>query len=271
MYGIQIAFKTFDFGKGIWKSPWIGVENFKLLFIDHMYWRAFFNTIIISLLKLTFVFPAPIILAILINEMKSGRYKRVLQTAYTFPHFLSWVIISGIVFNLLNSTGPINSIRLSMGMDTVAFLGNRVLFRPLLLFTDIMKESGWDSIIYLAAIASINEELYEASVIDGANRWQKIWHITLPGINPTIALLFILSVGNVLNANFDQIFNLYNSVVYEVADVIPTYIYRITFQGAGSGDFAFSTAAGLFQSVINLFLILLANHFSSKFGEHRIF
>lgn len=269
MYGIQIAFKNFMIDKGFWGSPWIGFLNFKYMFIDQQFWVAFTNTIVISVSRIAFTFFVPVILAIIINELSDGKYRRVLQTALTFPHFLSWVIISGILFNILNSDGLVNHMISQLGLKPISFLGTPALFRPLLYLAEVFKESGWGSIIYLASIAAINPEIYEAAIVDGANTIQRIWHVTLPGIKPTMVLLLVLGVGNVMNAGFDQIFNLYNPVVYPVADIIDTYIYRITFQSAT--DFGFSTAVGLFKSVLNFIFIISANKLAKLVGENGLF
>lgn len=269
MYGIQLAFKEYIVSKGIWGSPFIGFDNFKYIIYDSDFWYAFRNTIIISICKLIFVFPAPIIIALALNELVDGTYKRILQTVFTFPHFLSWIVVSGIILNIFGANGAINNLLDMMGLEKQAFLASPQLFRPLLYFTDIWKESGWSCIIYLAAITSINPEIYEAAIVDGVNRWQKMRFITLPGIHSTIVILFILSIGNLMNAGFDQVFNLYNPVVYDVGDIIDTYIYRITFQN--SNDLGFSTAVGLFKSIINLVLLLSANKLAKKSTGSGIF
>uniref|UniRef100_UPI000584C1CA ABC transporter permease n=1 Tax=Caldicellulosiruptor sp. F32 TaxID=1214564 RepID=UPI000584C1CA len=219
MYGVTLAFKEYDYAKGILHSPWVGLRNFEFILMEPEFWQAFRNTIIISFGKLITGFPAPIILAILLNELREGRYKKSLQTIYTFPHFLSWVIVAGIIKNLFSSDGAINNALVALGFQKYSFLADARLFRPLLYISEIWKESGWSSIIYLAAISGIDPELYEAAYIDGANRWQRIRYITWPGIKPTAVLLFVLAVGNCMNAGFDQIFNLYNPLVYETGDI----------------------------------------------------
>lgn len=268
MYGIQLAFKDFMINKGILGSPFVGLDKFKYVLADDLFWRAFKNTLIISFGKLIFVFPVPILLAILINEVSDGRFKKFMQTVFTFPHFLSWVIVSGIVLNIFNSTGAINNLISTLGFEKQNFLVNLFLFRPLLFITEAWKETGWSSIIYLAAITTINPEIYEAAVLDGANRFQKIFHITWPGIKSTVVILLILTIGSTMTSGFDQIFNLYNPVVYAVSDIIDTYIYRVTFQG--STDFGFSTAMGLFKSVINFALLLSANKIAKKLGNEGL-
>jgi len=269
MYGIVLAFKEYHASKGILGSPFIGFKNFEYILKDFEFWQAFKNTLIISFGRIAFQFPVPIILALLINELKEGKYKKFLQTTYTFPHFLSWVIISGIVINILGSDGAINNLLSVLGLEKMLFLAQKKLFRPLLYFTANWKGAGWSSIIYLASISSINPELYEAAKIDGANRFQRMYHITWPGIKSTVVILLILSVGGIMNAGFDQVFNLYNGAVLSVSDIIDTYIYRITFQ-TGS-DFGFSTAVGLFKSVINFLLLVSCDRIVKLMGEEGIF
>lgn len=264
MYGVQIAFKEFEPMKGFWGSSWIGLYNFENLFIDNGFWVAFINTIVISFTKIIFTFPIPIILALILNDLKNRKFKKVLQTVYTFPHFLSWVIISGIIFNMLGSDGAVNTLLSTLHINKVNFLGNPDFFRPLLYLSEIWKESGWGSIIYLAAMVSINPEMYEAADIDGAGRFRKMISITIPEIKPTIILLLILAIGNTMNSNFDQVFNLYNPVVYGVGDILDTYIFRVTFGMDAAGDLGFSTAIGLFKSIVNLLLLVSANKLAEK-------
>lgn len=271
MYGVQIAFKDFNFMSGFWGSPWNDFFNFELLFKDQVFWNAVRNTVVISTLKIVITFPIPIILAILLNELGGKRLKRLLQTIFTIPHFLSWVIISGILFNLLSNQGVVNSIFSSVGLPIQSFLGDTWWFRIIIYVSEIWKEAGWGSIIFLAAIAGVSSELYEAATVDGANRLRRIWHITLPGIRPTIVLLLILAVGNIMNANFDQIFNLYNPAVYNVSDIIDTYVYRVTFGNMGSTDFGYSAASGLFKSVINFTLLIAADRISKRFNQQGLF
>jgi putative aldouronate transport system permease protein len=265
MYGVILAFKEFDFSKGIFGSPWIGLQNFKEIFADPDFARAFFNTIIISLGRLLIEFPIPIVTAILINEIVGSRTRRFFQTVFTFPHFLSWVVVSGILFIFLGSDGMANQMFRAMGLGEINFLGDSSTFRALLFLSDSWKEMGYSSIIYLAAIAGINPELYEAAHIDGAGRMRQALSITWPSIRGTVAVLFILAVGNAMNGGFDQILNLYNPSVYDVSDIIDTYIYRRTFT-LGS-TFGSSTAIGLFKSVINMALLFLANYLVKRSGE----
>lgn len=271
MYGLTLAFKTYNYSKGILGSPWIGIAHFRDIISDMQFLAAFRNTIIISLGKLAFHFPTPIILAILLNELSGRRSKKFFQTVITFPHFISWVVLAGIITNILGQNGVVNQIIHSLSGNTVSFLSNTSTFRPILYITHIWKEIGWDSIIYIAAMAGINYELYEASEIDGANRWQRIRHITWPGIRSTVAILLVLTVGQMLNlgSSFDQIFNLYSAPVYGVADTIDTYIYRTTF--TTGADFGYMTALGSLKSVVNLLMIFLANFIVKKTGEQGLF
>lgn len=271
MYGITLAFKTFQYGKGILGSPWIGVQHFVDLMSDTGFWTAFKNTIIISLGKLLFHFPSPIILAILLNELVFRRTKRIFQTLLTFPHFVSWIVLAGIMTNILGQSGVINQIISALGGDSVPFLSDPSVFRPVIYISHIWKEIGWDSIIYIAALAGISPELYEAAKIDGANRWHQIRYVTWPGIRPTVAILFILTIGQMLNlgSSFDQIFNLYSSPVYGVADTIDTFVYRTTF--TTGADFGYMTAVGFLKSSINVIMIYLANAIVKKSGEQGLF
>jgi putative aldouronate transport system permease protein len=257
MAGLQLAFKQFNARLGIWGSRWIGLRNYSFVIKDPAFWRAMTNTVTISIQRLVFQFPVPIILALLINELSSKRYKRVLQTIYTFPNFLSWVIIAGIMFNLLEANGLVNNIRQVLGRDSISFLTSEKMIRPLLYITESWKSAGWAAIIYLAAISGIDMEQYESAIIDGATRFQRMIHITLPAISVTIIVMLILSIGNIMNAGFDQIFNMGNAVVQRKIDILDWYIYRITFLGVT--DFGFSTAISLMKAVINFAFLISAN------------
>jgi putative aldouronate transport system permease protein len=268
LYGIQIAFKEYAYNKGIWGSPWVGFDNFKMLFHYNDFWIAVRNTLIISLGRIIFQFPVPIIVAALLNEMGRSVFKKIYQTVYTFPYFISWIVAFGIFFNLLSSDGIVNQIFHILGFHEVRFFTSPSVFLPLIFASDLWKTMGWNVIIFLAAIAGINPETYEAATVDGANRFQKMIHIVWPSILPTTTILLILQVGNSMNAGFDQILNMYSSTVYSVSDIVDTYIYRMGFQGSGS--FSISAAAGLFKSVINLTLLLLANRIVRWFGQEGI-
>lgn len=264
MLGLQIAFKKYSAKLGIWGSKWIGLDNFRRIFISPDAIRAIRNTIIISLSRLVFEFPIPIALALLINEMPGRKLKRVYQTVLTFPHFLSWVIVGSIVKNLLSVDGVVNGLMAGMGLEKVSFLGNKDLFRPLIYISEIWKEAGWSSIIYLAAISGIDPQLYEVAEIDGASRFQRVVNITLPSIFPTIAVMLILQMGGIMGGHFDQIYNLQNDVIASSAETLNLYIYRITFQR--TPNYGFSTAVSLFCSVINMVLLMSTNKVAERFG-----
>ena len=268
MYGIIIAFKDYRYADGILGSAWNNFHHFKLLLNDHLFCRSFMNTLIISLYRLVIGFPAPIIFALLLNEMSNIKFKKVTQTISYLPHFISWVVIAGMVGEALSpQRGIVNSIISIFGKEPIYFLTNTTYFRPILILTGIWKEIGWGAVIYLASIASINPELYEAAEIDGANRFYKAIYITIPSMMSVITILFILHIGGILNAGFDQIFNLYNPLVYSVSDIIDTYVYR---SGLIDARYDFSTAVGLFKNVIGVIFMLLTNMIVKKYSEHGI-
>lgn len=258
IYGLSLAFKKFIAKLGIFGSPWIGLYNFRNVFQDPSFVESILTTLIINVGRLIFVFPFPIFLALIINELRLNRTKKILQSIYTFPHFLSWVIVASVMINILGQKGLVNSfLGMFFNIEPISFLGTPSYFRPLLYITDAWKGAGWSAIIYMASISGIDVEQYEAAEIDGASRLQRMWHITLPGIKSTIVVLFILAVGNLMSGGFDQIFNLSNPATIKVAETLDMYIYRITF--SGSVDFSFSSAVALFRSVVNLVLLLVAD------------
>ena len=268
LYGITLAFKEFRLLSGISGSPWVGLDNFNRLFSSFDFSSVFRNTLIISALNFVFGFPAPIFLALMLNELRAPRFKRVIQSVSYLPHFISWVILTGIFMELLSPTrGPVNSMIRFFGGSPIYFLGNPRYFRGTLVVTNIWKSIGWSSIIYLAALGGVNEELYDAARVDGCGRWKRIWHVTLPGILPTVTIMLILAVGNLVDDNFDQIFNLLNPAVYSVGDVLGTYIYR---QGITNMDYSYSTAADLFRNVISLILVISANAISRRVNEYGL-
>ena len=269
MSGLVLAFKKYNARLGIWGSPWVGLKNFQRIFATPAAITAIRNTFEINLSRLVFQFPAAIILALLINEMRGTRLKRVYQTVYTFPHFLSWITVSSILMNFLSNSGAVNTVLASLGMKRIDFLSNIQLFRPLLYFTHNWKEMGWNSIIYMAAIAAIDPTLYEAAKVDGATRWQQMWHVTLPGIKETIIVLFILEVGRTMNAGFEQIFYLQNAAVKSTSEILDTYVYSITFQS--TPNYGFSTAVGMFKAVINLTMLVLTNGIVRKINGSGMF
>lgn len=270
MYGVLIAFKDFMITKGVWGSPWVGLDNFRRVFETSDFWRVFFNTIYLNFLRMVWGFPAPIILALLLNELRKHYFKRIVQTIIYLPHFVSWVTIAGIVFSFLSiEEGLVNKIILNFGGTPHEFITNPDFFRPLVVITHLWKETGWGTIIYFAAICSIQAELYEASVIDGASRWQQVRYITIPGIAPTISILFIFSMGGLVSGGgFDQIFNLYNPLVYETADVIDTFVFR---RGITEGNFELATAVGLFLSIINFAILMTTDKVAKKIGGVGIY
>ena len=270
MGGVLLAFKNYQYNRGIFGSPWVGVQHFAQMFSDSDFWRAVINTLIFSFGKLIFHFPVPIIVAVLLNEMRSPGAKKVFQTILTFPHFISWVVLSGILIMIFSSNGIINQVFASLGISQVAPLMSLKSFRPFIWISQIWKEAGWDSIIYMAALTNIDPQLYEAADIDGAGRWQKMWYVTWPGIRNVVCIMLILQVGGIMGgACFDQIFNLYSAPVYAVADIIDTYVYRLSFM-TGS-NFGYTTAVGLFKSVIGVILITAANTIVVKSGEAGLF
>ncbi|MGO4269871.1 ABC transporter permease [Paenibacillus sp. TAF58] len=259
MYGVILAFKDFNYSLGIMNSPWNNFQNFRDVLGDQKFLHAFNNTLLISFGRLLIEFPIPILLAILLNEMRHRKLKRIYQTVFTFPHFISWVVLSGIITSILNDQGVLNQILQLFGWEKNTILIHDGSFLALLFTSNIWKEAGWSSIIYLAAIAGINPELYEAAAIDGATRYQQMKAITWPVIRTTAAILLILAVGGIMNGGFDQIFNLYNPAVYERSDILDTYVYRSAF--VDSTGFGYSTTVGLLKSVINCFLLFGANYF----------
>lgn len=267
MYGIVLAFKDYDMFAAdtpflsIFRSPWVGLEHFRKLFIKPEFWRVFRNTMTISFAKIIFVFPIPVLFAILLNEVRSNRFQKVLQTVVYLPHFLSWTIAAGIFVNVLGGTGMVNSLLLALGGGKISFLMDKAWFQPVLILTDAWKEVGWSSIIYFAAIAGLDQECFEAAEVDGANRFQRIWHIMLPGLMPTIILMLIMRIGGIMDAGFEQVFALYNPTVYETGDIIGTYVYRM---GLGRMDFSLGTAVGLFESLIALALVISSNAMAKK-------
>jgi putative aldouronate transport system permease protein len=257
MYGLTLAFREFRARLGIFRSPWIGLDNFRNVFVDPAFTESIITTLRINAGRLIFVFPFPILLALIINEVRLGRPKKILQSVFTFPHFLSWVIVASIMVSVLGHRGLVNSLIGLFGTEPISFLGTPALFRPIVYLTDIWKSAGWSAIIYMAAISGIDTEQYEASEIDGATRIQRMWFITLPGIKATITVLFILAIGNLMTGGFEQIFNLSNPATMRVAEILDMYIFRITFRGGI--DFSFSAAVALFRSVVNLVLLLCAD------------
>lgn len=268
LFGILMAFQDYMPAKGILQSRWVGLENFDFIFSLPSSRQIFANTIIISLGKLAAGIIVPVFFALLLNEIRVIAFKRTVQTIVYLPHFLSWVVLANVVSSILGFDGPVNSLIQSMGHDPILFLGSNVWFRPVIILSDCWKEFGYGSIIYLSALTSIDPGLYESASLDGASRLQKIFYITLPMLVPTIVLMMALNLGNILNAGFDQIFNLYNPLVYETGDIIDTYVYRI---GLLDMQYSLATAVGLIKSVIGFVLIMSSNLVSRKLVSRSIF
>ncbi|MDY0101113.1 MAG: ABC transporter permease subunit [Bacilli bacterium] len=271
MYGVLMAFTHYYPKRGILGSlttSFVGFNNFKTIFNDPYFWQVLGNTVFIGLGKIIISFVASLLIALLLNEIRMRVFKKSVQIIVTFPHFLSWVVVAGFVNLFFVTDGAINSIVVFFGGQPIDFLRNGPFFITLLFGSDIWKEAGWGSIIYLATMAGISPELYEAADIDGATRLQKIWHITLPAIKPTAILLLILSVGGILSAGFDQIFNLYNPLVYSVSDILDTYIYRSQFND--NVNAGITTAIGLFKSVVSFILVLTVDRIAKLSGERGI-
>ena len=268
MYGVLMAFQKYYPKLGIFGSKWVGFNNFKIIFEDPYFWTVLLNTIKIGTIKIVLAFLGAVTTALLLNELRMRRTKKVIQIIVTFPHFLSWVIIAGFVSSLFETSGSINDLIYVLGGERVMFMTKGNFFLGLIFGADIWKEAGWGSIVYLATMAGIPQDQYEAADIDGATRLQKIWHITLPGIKAVAILLLIMSVGGVLSAGFDQIFNLYNPTVYKYADILDTYIYRETFQSYRNPGIG--TAVGLFKSVVSFILVITTDRIAKACGERGI-
>ena len=270
MGGIMIAFKNYKISQGIWGSAWCGLDNFTKAFNTPTFARAVRNTLEISGLKLLFGFPAPIILALMLNEVSHVRFKKTVQTITYLPHFLSWVVLAGMFQQLLSpNNGAVNALlRQFFGVEeSIYFLGNNKYFRGTLIVTDIWKNVGWSSILYLATISGIDPSLYEAATVDGASRWQCTRYITIPSLVSTIVIMLILSIGSIMDAGFDQVFNLYNSAVYQTGDIIDTYVYRY---GLGDMKYSLATAVGLFKNVIAFVLVVGTNMITRKISGEGI-
>jgi len=261
MYGVIIAFKHYAPLRGITGSPWAGLEHFQEFFNSYYFWRLLKNTALISFYDLIFGFPAPIILALVLNEVAGLKFKRFVQTISYLPHFISLVVIVGLVLDFLSRDGLINQLTGMFGIGAVPFMQKPEWFRTVYIASNIWQSVGWGSIIYLAALTAISPELYEASRVDGANRWQQLWNITVPGILPTIMIMLILRVGDMMSVGYEKIILMYNPLIYDTADVISTFIYR---KGLLEMNYSYSTAVGLFNAVINFTLLLLVNRLSRR-------
>lgn len=268
IYGLQIAFKNFRILDGIWGSPWVGLDVFRKIFSMPGFTRSIWNTVVLGTMNLAFGFPAQIILALLLNELMNVRYKKVIQTLSYLPHFISWVTLSGLFIQLLSpSTSPVAALFRLFGAEPYYFMGEVSTFRWVLLVTNIWKSVGWGSIIYLAALSGIDQEMYEAALIDGATRFQRVRYITIPSIAPTITVMLILKSGDILNDNFDQVYNMMNAAVYNVANVIGVYTYEL---GLKNMKYSQSTAVGLFRNAISFALVMLTNGVAKRINDYGI-
>ncbi|MBR2662782.1 MAG: sugar ABC transporter permease [Clostridia bacterium] len=268
MYGIIMAFQDFNPGLGYSGSPWIGLDNFRLIFSQATFRSAVYNTFFISLMKIIFSTLASVIFALQLNEIRQTGPKRVFQTIVYIPNFISWVIMAGILTDILGSTGIVNEAIKALGGKPVQFISNRGVFPWTLIFSDMWKNFGFGTVVYLATMTGIDPELYESAVVDGAGRWRQTWSITLPMLIPIIILMTVLALGNVLSAGFDQVYNLYSPVVYPTGDIIDTYVYRLGLQ---NGKFAIGTAVGLFKSLVSSVLISLSLFVAYKFAGYKVF
>jgi putative aldouronate transport system permease protein len=264
MYGVSLAFKNFDISKGIGGSPWVGLKYFEQFFNNPYSYKLIYNTVMLRVWHLTLGFPAPIVLALLLNEIRRERFKRLVQTASYLPHFISLVVVCGMIISFLSSDGILNTLVKGLGGKSQLWLQIPAYFRPIWLISGIWQDAGWTSVIYLAALTAISPELYEAALVDGANRWQRIRHITIPGIMPTVTIMFLLRIGQLLTVDFQKVLLLYTPTTYETADILGTYIYRRGILGA---DFSYATAVGLFQSVVGLVFLVSANWAAKKAGQ----
>lgn len=268
MFGIVMAFQDFNPGKGIWGSEFVGLENFEYMFEMKDVSQIFINTVVIAVGKLLLNVIVPVIFALLLNEMKNMLFKRTVQTIVYLPHFISWVVMGGILLDVFGLYGPVNDVLNKLGFDSIAFFRNSGMFRQLAIGTDVWKEFGFNAVVYLAALTGISPSLYEAAAIDGAGRWKRMLHITLPGLKPVIVLMTILALGNILNAGFDQIYNIYNQAVYSTGDIIDTWVYRV---GLNDMQFSLATAVGLLKSVVGFGLISISYWIAYKKANYTIF
>lgn len=269
LWGWLMAFQDYKPWKSITDQQWVGLKQFIELFKDVDFYRSMRNTLAMSFLGLAFGFPIPIMLALLINEIKHPRFKRTVQTISYLPHFVSWVVIASIVFRVLSPLGIVNEVLIRLGIidNAIAFMGEPAYFWWIVVFTDLWKEMGWNSIVYLAAMAGVSPELHEAAIIDGAGRFKRMWYVTIPGIMPTIVVLLVLSIGNIINIGFERQFLLRTASTRDVADVIDLYILNY---GIGTGRFSFGTAAGVFKSVVSLSLLTITNWLSRRTTGYKV-
>lgn len=268
MTGIVMAFQNYKPAKGIWGSTWVGLKNFRLLFSMQGFLYAIRNSFTIAIAKIVLNVAVPVSFALLLNEMRNAQVKKTVQTIVYMPHFISWVLMASIVIRLLSYNGVVNKALEFFGGEKQIFLANKKMFQPIIVITDVWKEFGYGTIIYLAAMAGVDSDLYEAAAIDGAGYWKRMLHVTLPAIYPTIVLMSTLALGRILDAGFDQIFNLYSPAVYETADIIDTFVYRMAFTNM---QYSMSTAAGLMKNVVSCALILVSYRLAYRLTGYRIF
>ncbi|MDF2668913.1 MAG: protein lplB [Paenibacillus sp.] len=269
MFGLVLAFNDFNPFKGMYSSPWVGLNNFYAIFENKEVLVVLWNTLNISLLQIIFAFPAPILLALMLNEVRSNLFKRLVQSLIYLPHFLSWVVVVGICVIFLKGEGLVNHFLQDVfGWSATPWLTDPAFFKPLLIAQVVWKEVGWGTIIFLAALAGVNPQLYEAAIVDGANRYRQIWHITLPAIRSTIIVLLILRLGNVMDVGFEQIFLMLNPFNREVGEVLDTYVFQ---RGIVQSDYSFATAVGLFKGFVGFVLVMSANFLAKRFGEEGIY
>lgn len=267
MYGLVMAFQKYNPAMGF-QSPWVGLDNFKYLFSQPNFVRSIWNTFYIAVFKIAGGIIVPVTFALLLNEMRNKSVKKVFQTLVYIPHFLSWVILAGVLMDLLANDGMLNQILVSLGFESVNFLGNPDVFPWTLIVSDIWKSFGFGTVVYLAALTGIDPGLYEAAIMDGASRWKQTLYITLPMLMTTIVLMVILSIGNILNAGFDQVYNLYSPIVYSSGDIIDTYVYRL---GIEQAQYSVGTAVGLFKSLVSGILICVSYYLADKHAGYRVF
>lgn len=269
MYGLQIAFRNYKAVKGIWGSPWVGLQNFERFFATADFFQLLYNTLAVSVGNLLISFPVPIFLALMLNQMPSKRYKKIVQTVVYAPHFISTVVMVGIIFLFFSpSSGIVNHAIVALGGEAIHFTAEASMFRPLYIGSEIWQSAGWGSILYLAALASINPELHEAAVVDGASKFQRVLHIDIPGILPTVVIMFILNSGKVMAVGFEKAYLMQTSLNISASEIIATYVYK---RGLLKSQFSFSAAVGMFESVINLVLILSVNFISRKVTDSSLF
>jgi putative aldouronate transport system permease protein len=269
MAGLVIAFKDFNPFNGIWSSEWVGLKHFSRIFEDTEVIRVIWNTLSISLLQIFMAFPISILIALMLNELRFEGYKRIVQSMIYLPHFLSWVVVVGIFVVFLRGEGLINTfLTQTLHWEAIPFLTDPSLFKPVIILQVIWKESGWSTIIFLAALAGVNPSLYEAAIIDGANRWRQIWHVTLPAVRSVIIILFILRLGSVMDSGFEQIFLMLNPFNMDTGNVLDTFVY---FKGIQQGDISFASAVGMFKGLVGLLLVVAANRIAKRFGEEGLY